>query len=50
MMDLTLLSAAFCHRSARLLVEVAGQLQSFIMGGMNAEEARNQALVEMARI
>jgi acyl-CoA oxidase len=50
MMDLTLLSAAFCHRSARLLVEVAGQLQSFIMGGMNAQEAWNQALVQMARI
>jgi acyl-CoA oxidase len=50
MMDLALLSAAFCHRAARLLVEVAGQLQSFIMGGMNAQEAWNQALVQMARI
>jgi acyl-CoA oxidase len=50
MMDLELLSAAFCHRAARLLVEVAAQLKSFIMSGMNAQEAWNQALVQMARI
>jgi acyl-CoA oxidase len=50
MMDLELLSAAFCHRAARLLVEVAAQLKSFVMGGMNAQEAWNQALVQMARI
>jgi acyl-CoA oxidase len=50
MMDLVALLDAFCIRAARLLVEVAGQLQTFIMGGMNAQEAWNQALVQMARV
>jgi acyl-CoA oxidase len=50
MMDLAALLDAFCIRAARLLVEVAGQLQTFIMGGMNAQEAWNQALVQMARV
>jgi len=49
MMDLTTLLEAFCHRAARLLIEVAGMIQSSIMGGMNAQEAWNQALVQMAR-
>lgn len=50
MMDLEALEEAFCHRAARLLVEVAAMIQASIMNGMNAQEAWNQALVQMARV
>jgi acyl-CoA oxidase len=49
-MKLDALLAALCHRSARLLVGVASQIQGSISSGKSYQEAWNDALVEMARV
>jgi acyl-CoA oxidase len=46
---LRFLLTAFRHRSARILVEVAAQLQTSVGEGMSPEEAWNAALVGIAR-
>jgi len=49
MLDFGILLKAFRHRAARLLVEVAAQMQASITGGKSPQEAWNETLVEMAR-
>jgi len=49
LLSLSTLSQALCHRAARLLVGVAAFLQSKAQEGRTAEQAWNDALVEMAR-
>ena len=49
LMSLEILRKALCHRSARLLVGVAGLIQARIKAGRTPEQAWNDALVEMAR-
>lgn len=51
MLNLNLLHKAFCHRAARLLVDVAVQLQKMVMKeGKCQQEAWNDSLVLMARV
>jgi acyl-CoA oxidase len=51
LLDLPLLLHAFCHRAARLLAQVATQLQrNVMMNGMTLAQAWNQSLVQMARV
>ena len=50
LLELDLLTHTFCHRAARVLVQVATQLQtSMMVQNQTALEAWNEALVEMAR-
>lgn len=50
LMDLKVLLKMFGHRSARLLVEVAKHVQSSMLSGESAQEAWNNALIQMARM
>jgi acyl-CoA oxidase len=50
LMELTLLQKAFGHRCARILLEVAKQVQSSVSSGMSMQEAWNNALIQMARM
>ncbi len=49
-MDLSFCLKAYKHRSARLLVEVAQQIQNDIMEGKSFEVAWNGALIQMGRV
>jgi acyl-CoA oxidase len=49
MMDLATLLKAFCHRAARLLVEVTSQMHADAVSGKSQHEAWNRSLVVMAR-
>jgi len=50
MMDLTVCLKAFQHRSARLLVDIAQQIQGDVMEGKSFESAWNAASIQMARV
>ena len=50
MMNLEILLAAYRHRSARLLFEVAVQIQKAASEGKSMQEAWNDALIQMARV
>ena len=50
MMDLNVCLKAFQHRAARLLVEVAVQIQGDVMQGNSFESAWNGALIQMGRV
>ena len=47
--DLDILLLAFRHRAARLLAQVASQINSAVMNGTSMQHAWNNALVAMAR-
>lgn len=49
MLDVELLLAAYRHRSARLFVGVASQIQEAVANGSPMQEAWNDALIQMAR-
>jgi len=49
MMDINVLIEAFQHRSARLLVQIAQQIESEVMEGASMEVAWNGALIQMGR-
>jgi len=49
-MDVNICLRAYEHRSARLLVEVANQIQEDIMNGNSFEVAWNSALIQMQRV
>ena len=50
MLDLSLLKEAFGHRAARLLAEVAQQIQTLVMNGKSMGDAWNESLIQMARV
>ena len=50
LLDLRLLLLAFGHRSARLLLELAQDLQSSLASGKTQSKAWNNALIQMARM
>ena len=50
MMDVKVLLAAYQHRAARLLVNVAEKIQTDLMEGKAFEDAWNGALIQMARV
>jgi acyl-CoA oxidase len=50
MRQLPVLLKALQHRSARLLLEVAQQLELSVRAGASAEQAWNDALIQMARM
>jgi len=50
MMDADILLAAYQHRAARLLVNVAQQIQADVMDGKEFEDAWNGALIQMGRV
>lgn len=50
LLDLQVLLKAFRHRSARLLVELAGQIQESVMAGKTMAQAWNDSLVQIARM
>lgn len=49
LLNLDVVLLAFRHRTARLLVETAKDIQTAVMGGKTMEDAWNDALVQMAR-
>ena len=49
-MDEKVLLAAYQHRAARLLVNVAQQIQTDVMDGKSFEDAWNGALIQMGRV
>jgi len=50
MMNVDVLRAAYQHRAARLLVNVAQQIQTEVMEGKLFEDAWNGALIQMGRV
>ena len=50
MMDADVLRAAYQHRAARLLVNVAQQIQNDVAEGKAFEDAWNGALIQMSRV
>jgi acyl-CoA oxidase len=50
MMDVNVLRDAYQHRAARLLVNVAQQIQTDVMEGKKFEDAWNGALIQMGRV
>lgn len=46
----SVLLAAYRHRTARLLVSVAGKIQMAVMSGTPFEEAWNASLIQMGRV
>jgi acyl-CoA oxidase len=50
MMDVNVCLKAYQHRAARLLVEVAQQIQGDVMEGKAFEAAWNSALIQMGRV
>ena len=50
MMNVSVCLKAYQHRAARLLIEVAQQIQEDVMGGKTFEAAWNGALIQMGRV
>lgn len=50
MLDVDVCLKAFQHRAARLLVQVASQIQQEVMEGKSFESAWNSALIQMGRV